>query len=76
MILRGSDFDQYIQNETVNYNRTYNARNVKIGTAVTNTKPHGDVVFSGGRTVISVREVEIQGETTIDVGAELEINTR
>ena len=48
----------------------------KIGTAVTNTKPHGDVVFSGGRTVISVREVEIQGETTIDVGAELEINTR
>ena len=75
LILRSSDFDQYIQNETISNDRTYNARNVKMGTSVTNTKPHGNVVFSGGRTVISAKEVEIQGETTINAGAELEINT-
>ena len=75
MILRSFDYDQYIQNETISNDRTYNARNVKIGTAVTNAKPQGAVVFTGGRSVVRAREVEIQGETTINAGAEIEINT-
>ena len=64
----------YIQNETFNDDVTVFADRVIVGSNVTNEVEHGPVVIQKGKTTISaIGGVTIEGETTIEKGAELEI---
>lgn len=63
----------YIQNETVGGTKSFSSDTIKIGSNVTTAKPSGPVVFNGTHTTIIGRNVEITGETTIELGTEFEI---
>lgn len=45
----------------------------KVGSNVTSLKPTGPVIISSGKTTLIGDTVQLEGETTIDLGAELEI---
>ena len=64
----------FIQNETISDTRTYHADQIKIGSSVTTQKPSGPVRFTNGKSKITAEEMELTEETTIEPGAELEIN--
>ena len=57
--------NEYIQNETISYSRTYVGKTVKVGRSVTTTKPEGDVVIDGADVMINGGDVEIHPGTTI-----------
>jgi hypothetical protein len=63
----------FIQNETITNTITYHADQIKVGSNVTSLKPTGPVIISGGKTTLVGDTVELDGETTIDLGSELEI---
>lgn len=63
----------YIQNETIADTRTYNAYQIKVGSNVTTQMPEGQVVITNGKTLLIGNSVELCGETTVELGAELEI---
>ena len=52
---------------------TYHADHIKVGSNVTSLKPTGPVIISSGKTTLIGDTVQLEGETTIDLGAELEI---
>lgn len=68
--------DIYIQNEVINGTRVYSGRNIHIGSNVTSEKPTGSVTFNGGNIRVIGNELEIQGETEIQLGTEFEFNNR
>lgn len=68
-----SNHNFYIQNETVGGTKTYRGNQVRIGSNVTNEKPTGPVSFNGTKITIIGRKVEINGDTTIELGTEFEI---
>lgn len=63
-----------IQNETITGNNTYSADKIRIGSNVTTSKPVGPVFFNSGTTNINGVTVEINGETTVNTGAVLNVN--
>jgi hypothetical protein len=63
-----------IQNETITGNNTYSADKIKIGSNVTTSIPVGPVVFNSGTTNINGVTVEFHGETTVNLGAVLNVN--
>ena len=63
----------YIQNESISNTTTYHADHIKVGSNVTSIKPTGPVIISSGKTTLIGDTVQLEGETTIDLGAELEI---
>lgn len=67
--------EMYLQNQSIQGNQFFNAQKVYIGSNVTNESPNGPVTFSSGNIKISANEVEINGETTIQVGTSFEITT-
>ncbi len=72
-LLNTSSTPYYIQNEMVTGNKTIGAGVIKIGSNVTDTKPQGPVTFSNGIINLYGNSVEIQGETTVTLGTELNI---
>ena len=65
----------YIQNQSILGNCFFNAQKVHIGSNVTNEITNGPVKFRSGNIRISANEVEIKGETTIQIGTNFEITT-
>ena len=63
----------YIQNETISGVTTYHADQIIVGSNVTTLKPTGSVIISSGKTTLIGDTVELNGETTVGSGAELEI---
>jgi len=61
-----SDYNQdvYIQNETITTNKHYRGRNIYAGRNVTNSKPQGNVVITGGAHVI----FDAAGKVIFDTG--------
>ena len=55
----------FIQNETVNGPKIYSGSSIKVGTAVTTSKPQGPVVFNSGSITLSGSEIQINPNTTI-----------
>ena len=47
---------------------------IKVGNNVTSAKPTGDVVISGGVTTLKGNTVELAPGTTVEVGAQLNVN--
>lgn len=66
----------YIQNETISETSTYHADQIKVGSNVTSLKPTGPVIITGGKTTLIGETVELNGETTINLGASLEIKNQ
>lgn len=56
----------YIQNETVNGSKTYDAELIKIGSNVTSSKQSGPVVFSNGTINLNAKEIVIEPNTIIN----------
>lgn len=63
----------YIQNENISNSATYHADLIKVGSNVTSLSPTGPVIISSGKTTLIGDTVELNGETTIELGTELEI---
>ena len=66
-------YTKYIQNETVNGPKAYYANIIEAGSSVTNSKPTGPVVFSGGNIILKGSEITLEGETTITTGTVFEL---
>lgn len=66
----------YIQNETISETSTYHADQIKVGSNVTSLKPTGPVIITCGKTTLIGETVELNGETTINLGASLEIKNQ
>lgn len=66
----------YIQNDTLENTSTYKARTIKVGTNVTNNISQGPVFFRNGKTTLIGNTIELNGETTVANGAELEIRNQ
>ena len=64
----------YIQNETINNNKTYLGNVVKVGRNVTDKKTQGDVIVNSGNVSITAKGVEMQSGTKISKGAVFRIN--
>ena len=64
----------YIQNETINGNRTYSGNAFKIGKNVTDKKTQGDVIIENGNVSITGKSVELQSGTKISKGAVFKID--
>ena len=65
----------YIQDETISNNSTYHADQIKVGSNVTSLMPTGPVIVTNGKTTLIGDTVELNGETTIELGAEFEIKS-
>ena len=63
----------FIQNVTITNNSTYHADQIKVGSNVTPLIPTGPVIVTNGKTTLIGDTIELNGETTIELGAELEI---
>lgn len=63
----------YIQNDVINGVETFVSNSINVGSNVTSNKPIGPVVFDGIKTTLRGNTVEINGETTINLGTEFEI---
>ena len=64
----------YLQNDTITQTISYEANIIKVGNNVTSAKPTGDVVISGGVTTLKGNTVELAPGTTVEVGAQLNVN--
>lgn len=65
----------YVQNKILSSNYNFVGANVNIGSDVTTEYPTGEVIFNSGIYNIRANNIEIKGETTINIGAELNIIT-
>lgn len=63
----------YLQKTTVTGVKTYEADEIKAGTAVTNMKPQGKVTFNGNHITLKGKEVTLEGETEVTIGTTFEI---
>lgn len=63
----------YVQNRTFSTNNTFKANRIYVGSNVTETKADGPVTFSSGKTKLIGNNIEIEGEVSVSLGAELEI---
>lgn len=63
----------FIQNETINEDREYNATNIKIGSNVTDKKAQGEVVFNSGTINLNGKNVIFAPGTTIRTGAKVNV---
>lgn len=73
-ISTSNDFQTfYLQNETIGGTKTFRGNQVKMGTNVTNEKLSGPVIFNGTKTTIIGHDINISGETTIELGTEFEV---
>ena len=66
----------YIQNEIIESDKTYKAKNITIGANVTEWKPVGDVVFKNGNITMNCDSIELTGGTYIEKGAELKVEIK
>lgn len=67
--------DIYIQNESVQNNRTYRGGNIYVGNSVNQDEQQGEVVFeSGSNTILKGGAVKLDKETRIEKGARVSIN--
>jgi hypothetical protein len=64
----------FIQNETIAEDVSFEAQTIKVGSNVTTAKPNGEVMISSGITRLKGNTVELSSGTTIEIGAQLEIN--
>ena len=64
----------YIQNVTTTGTNSYNADYIKVGTAVTNEIPTGDVTLGGTQVTLRGKKVILEGTTTVPLGTVLNIN--
>ena len=64
----------FIQNEAIAEDVSYEAQTIKVGSNVTTAKPNGEVIISSGITKLKGNTVELSSGTTIELGAQLEIN--
>ena len=64
----------YLQNMNITASVTYQATYIKVGSHVTSQQPQGDVNVISGTLRLTGNEVELNGGTTIAIGAALEIN--
>lgn len=70
-------YEIFIQNDYISGPKAYKAyKSIKAGSYVTSEKENGSVTFHGGKITLEAPDVELQGETTIDVGTEFEIKTK
>ena len=67
--------DVYIQNETITANRYITGRNIYVGNNVTNTKPQGNVLITGGAKVIfdATERVRFDAGYKCDLGSSFEV---
>ena len=65
---------RYIQDKTISSTEIYHADEIKVGSNVTSLMPTGPVIFMSGKTTLIGDSVELHGETTVNLGASLEIN--
>ena len=63
----------YLQDKTITTDSNYLGAQIKVGSNVTNAFPSGSVSITGGKTTLIGQEIVIEGETTVENGAELEI---
>lgn len=63
----------YIQDEIMENNREFSADLIRIGSNVSNKKESGAVTISSGKTTLKASEIEILGELSVKLGAELEL---
>ena len=63
----------FVQNKTINLENTILGNKIMVGSNVTNTLPAGPVYITMKRTTLIGQDVELQGGTTVGIGAELEI---
>jgi len=54
-------------------NREFSADLIRIGSNVSNKKESGAVTISSGKTTLKASEIEILGELSVKLGAELEL---
>ncbi len=66
----------FIQNKSISSTSIYHADQIKVGSNVTSLKPSGPVIITGGKTTLIGDVVEVEGETTVNIGASLEINNQ
>ena len=64
----------FIQNDTITEDISYEAQTIRVGSNVTTTKSNGEVIISSGITRLKGNTVELSSGTTIELGAQLEIN--
>ena len=65
----------YIQNETIDDNRIFIARQIIGGDSVTTSIPYGPVIIENGKVkIFGTDGVEIFNSFEVQTGAELEIN--
>ena len=64
----------YIQNETINADRTYSGNIIKAGKNVTDKKASGNVVINSGTVNMVGNRVELQAGTKVSKGAVLKID--
>ncbi len=65
----------YIQNETINADRTYSGNIIKAEKDVTDKKAPGNVVINSGTVNMVGNRVELQAGTKVSKGAVLKIDT-
>ncbi|MDE6230147.1 MAG: hypothetical protein K2M37_00830, partial [Muribaculaceae bacterium] len=65
-----------IQNETLTNFKAPETDYVEIGNSISNSEPHGNVVFKSGQNQINAKEVILQAGTEVCLGAELVINQK
>lgn len=63
----------YIQNTTIDTDRTYECDEVIIGSDVISSSPKGEVICAGGKTEIKAKNVTIKNGFTVKKGAEFRI---
>ena len=63
----------YLQNEEIASSLNYEADEIRAGINVTIAKSPGDVIFTGGNSVLKGKTVELRDNTTITAGAHVEI---
>ena len=61
----------YIQNETITGSQVIVSDEIKVGTSVNSSQPHGPVVFDKGNILLRANNIIIEPETTIESGTEL-----
>ena len=63
----------YIQNETIRGTRVISGEKIYVGSNVTDTKQHGNVILGQGNITIQGRYIKIQNSTTVPLGTTLTI---
>lgn len=63
----------YIQNETINDNRSYTADTIRVGYDVTDKKMNGDVIFNANQTRMTAKKVSLRDNVRVPKGKRLNI---